>query len=116
MKLRQNKNTDDSAHDDGEIRHFVNRLPDPGPARIANAVMRRIRQRKEYPIRVRPSGIAWGLAGSLAGLFLGIWLAGALPERLPPVAEESYDAGLIELNDEIDRLVWEISYVNGVEP
>ncbi len=91
-------------------------LPEPGPAFIATAVMRRVRQPHRSAIRLRPRKIAWGLASSLAGVALGFWIAAALPNpsgKVDPL--EGYDAVLTELEDNMELLMWELAGNNGQE-
>jgi len=123
MKQRQNKITTESADKvdiqqtlsdgqrsaDEDIIRAVSRLPDPGPALIADAVMRRIRQSQVDMIRLRPRQIAWGFAGGIAGLLLGLWLANATPDRIQFIAQNGYDTEFVELADDIDLFAWELS-------
>ena len=95
--------------DEAGIRLAVSELPDPGPARIAASVMRKIRQQEPIPLVIRRRELAWGFVGSLAGVMLGLWLAGAVPDMSPTLLNGEYAAEFAELDDEIDQLVWEMS-------
>ncbi len=130
MKRRRNKKStesadkvdvqqvlsDDQGSTDEDIIRAVSRLPDPGPAMIADAVMRRIRQSQVDTIRLRPRQIAWGFAGGIAGLLLGLWLASATPDRIQFVAQNGYDTEFVELADDIDLFAWELSGDSEVTP
>ncbi|NQU05414.1 MAG: hypothetical protein HQ568_04915 [Calditrichaeota bacterium] len=120
-----NQTKDWEEHDD-DIGRAVRSLPNPGQARIAATVMQRIRQSNEDIVRLRPRGIAWGFASSLAGVFLGIFLANAIPESsliqqasqsdavVYSEATGSSDDILVELTDEFDLFIWEMSTNNEV--
>ena len=95
--------------DEAGIRLAVNELPDPGPARIAASVMRKIRRQEPAKLVIRRRELAWGFAGSLAGVLLGLWLAGAVPDMSPTLLNGEYIAEFAELDDEIDQLAWEMS-------
>jgi len=91
------------------LRAQLEKLPDPGPARIANRVMHRIRGKERSYIPFRPRDLGWGLAGSLAGVLLGVWLAGAIntmPVQANPLS--GYEQILSELTEGIDPLMSEL--------
>ena len=125
MKRMSNHNQTNWEEQDNDIRNIVRSLHDPGPARIAASVMLRIRQTDEDIIRLKRRGFAWGLASSFAGFALGIFLTYAIPESslIQPTFQsgaEVYsesastsDDVLIELTDEFDLFIWEMS--NGTE-
>ncbi|MDP8239717.1 MAG: hypothetical protein P9X24_11560 [Candidatus Hatepunaea meridiana] len=87
-------------------------IHDPSPARISYSVMRKIRQRKETSIKVRPREVSWGLAGSLAGVLLGIWLAGVVPNGSTIAATNSSTEEFVAFEDTIDQLIWEMSSIS----
>jgi hypothetical protein len=104
-----------------DIGRAVRSLPDPGSARIASTVMQRIRQSDEDIVRLKRRGFTWGFASSLAGVFLGIFLAYAIPQssmiQQTPESDaivysdavSSGDDVLVELTDEFDLFIWEMS-------
>ncbi len=81
-------------------------LPDPGPARISQSVMNRIRlkERKQRLFRLRDLG--WGIAGSVAGILLGILLANVSETKTTEATTVSgYEQMLTDLERDFDPLL-----------
>lgn len=123
MKRERNQIASTGDQDDDEIRQALNELPDPGPARITTSVMMRVRRGEVKTIRVHRRDAIWGFASSLAGVFLGIWLANVIPDHpfhalnssVYVEATNGDEESYIDLVDEIDQLVFEMSSETEVE-
>ncbi|MCF7810113.1 hypothetical protein K9N50_03900 [bacterium] len=126
MKRMSNNNQTNWDDQNDDLGRAVRSLHDPGPARIAASVMQSIRQSDEDIIRLKRRGFAWGLASSFAGMVLGIFLTYTIPESsliqqtsqsdavIYTDAASTSDEVLVELTDEFDLLIWEMSNGNEV--
>lgn len=94
--------------DEASFQRALLALPDPGPARVADDVMRRVRSVHTRPL-FRPRELAWGLAGSVAGVLIGLLMASTAPGVNGMTREPQAQASFTELSDEIDALTLELA-------
>ena len=92
------------------LRADLKRLPDPGPAAIADNVMRRVRSLAPAPARFRARDLGLGLGGAVLGAALGFVIAAA-PNRVAnadvnPVA--GYEYVLSDMAPDYDEFITEL--------